>query len=633
MKKIFIVTTFFFLIIVNALVIVNYAYVYPKAYFNNMNLITIISEEMNQQNEIEIVNNVANDLDVSVIAQTFSKTEDNKRLYKYYANKDIDIASYPNIFSKIEVNRLEEFKIYDPFEVNVDSTNKKTNEFIEKLNENNLTAEYTVRNKSGDFRTFEVLVMLFIIFISYIILLSIYIYSFRKRNVLYKLSGMSTFQITKLNMKKLILDIRYIVLGAFLIDIGTLIYYKAYNLQLLTYLIISIIIFVLILGLFYYEIVKTSISKNKKIISTLKNKNFSKDSYKFMLVIKTIFTLVLIVTSMNAITLIGHIQSGIKQIEKYQQYNDIIVTQTYSSLQGQGYDGMDDPLLELYRETNDKFQGVIANTGGGDGELAVNNRYFDYVDYYDIDNNKINRDSYLFENEVIYLVPESRVAEFQAYEKLNEINDKYIVSRDNQETFSMNLSELKPVGFKNQIIVVYPRNTSKLNGFDELNLASTLTRQEYYMFIEDDDPYEVLKPYLEKTGADRYIFDANHLTINKEEILQQNIEDLTYTIISLIIILSVYLIIVYFLVDTYMLINMKKLINLKLVGKSNLRLYTKIISGIMILDILVVLGFILVSNINIYLIIGIFIVDLVVTLLIYRRYMLKDFIKYMKGEL
>lgn len=635
MKKIFVIATFLFLLLINILVIIDFSYTYPKDYFSNMTLISV-NDESDPTVISPIVNKIADDMNVTVIAENFAKNENGTRKYKYFSNKELSVGNYPNIFSTTEIEKFSDLRSQENLELNISANSQDTENFIKALNQEGLTTKYLVRDTSSSFFTIDIYVMIFTFTISYIILLGIYIYSIRKRNVLYKLNGLSNWQITNINAIKLGQDIKYVALTVGIIDLIILVYYQSFNLKLIENIILATVIFVLILALIYCSIVKFSISKTKDTVAVLKNKIFSPDSYNFMLLVKVVFTLSVILVSLNLLTTLDHVSKISAKMAKYDKYSNIIVTQTYDTSQAEGVPegfDMDFALLKFYELTVDKFNGVIAN-GDIPEFLGVNNNYFNYVDYYDIAGNKINADDKRFDNKTTFLVPESQVDNFVNNNYEYDETTNLIIVREGQVAPSLNLYELDHIHKnENPILEVYPRDLSKVAEFRKQNLGASLTGQSYYMDVPGDNSYTEIQPYLEESGADRYIFDTAHLTLQQEWILSSNIEKATYLTISLILATCIYLISSYFMTDTYMLINMKKLINLKLSGVSNLRLYTKVASGILIADLVIIGALSFIKVLNLYIVLGVLLIDVILTYFIYHKYMMKNFIRYMKGEL
>ncbi|MFV0288375.1 MAG: hypothetical protein ACK5HR_02845 [Mycoplasmatales bacterium] len=314
-----------------------------------------------------------------------------------------------------------------------------------------------------------------------------------------------------------------------------------------------------------------------------------------------------------------------QQISSYEQYNNYVVAQTYLPYQGEEMesDDFDEVMLNYYNLTNAKFEGLIYWVDHNNDEISANNNMLDKLKL-KTPNNELITAKDLSTTKCTYLVPLSQKSRYDDSEVYNTV---YI--QDNYEFIDFNINELNfAKKVKNFTIKYYPNNVKDLA--DKLNFSALLTRSTYFLNVDATDTYEALKPYIYQAKAQNYIISTPGITVESEEQLANQKENLIYEIFKFILLLIGVGVTIFLNIRTYITINLKEIIVNELEGKNKhnkkLIIYNSIIY-------LIISGLNQYKTLNLWwLIIVLFLIELLVSKIEFKKQLKSSRIKVLKGD-
>lgn len=623
MKKNLKLVVFLSLMFISFISILAYEYSYASITTNDYEALKITKPEKMQADEFKeiVINDLPTDTNLVIKERKIDGVKDS---YEIYTKESMSFPENFEIFNQVKFLNIQ----------NINSSSINNNqifvehygylEYTENLKKDGITVKDLGINQTSIFVTKDILVLIILIMILNLIILGYFVIRNFKKISLLKLEGKSNNQILYLEFLEIIKFIlKYVVILILFIVIIQLIFNDSINIQMLHNVFKNYVIYFIFLSLSFLLCNKL-LFKNEYIIYI---KDGVKYNYNILLVFKMIFLFLIVFSSTTLIANILKIGDLKQEINKYSEYSDYVVSSTYLPYQGSEGEGkdFDTAIYDYYKLTNEKFKGLIYDVNKQAKEISVNNNMLNNMKIKTTAGKDIKFERYS-KTKITYFVPISKKND-DRYQNSDYYDVVYMPN--GYEFIGTNLEELN---FENKVkdytIIYYPDEVSDPG--DKLNFSAILTRSGYFLKTNSDDPYETLKPYIEKAEASNYIISTPNITVEKEKQLFQKKENLIYSFFKLILGAFGFFIAMLLYIKAYISAHIKDIVIKELEGKRD---YLKklIIYNCFIYGILIFLNFLLKMN-GLEMILILFIVDNIVLIFQSQKQIKTNRIFILKGD-
>lgn len=546
--------------------------------------------------------------------------------YIFYTSETPIPKSTINKFNEIEYQsfeNLESSNLYDS-EIFIEDTSQ-TDEAIAELQ--SIGVQTTVINQVPQLytitkQTFAIVGAVLLINCAMVL---IYHSSKLKEYTIYLLEGYSKWYIVK---NFLINQFRFISLLAIVIVLVFLVTFGYSNFYLYKWLLASTISYELILALFNIIIINLSLKNSYS--QFMRNQSRNTQVMRLMLVLKVVAVILIILYLPKLTSLFLERDYYENQISKYQKFDDLVVSQTYSPYTGMESDFDPDKynniISDYYMNTVEKYHGFLygMTTGVEGTKGTINYNTLNALKIKDVEGNVITSD------DLSLTTPTTLVS---ASNK-TEISKLYPIVQiaDNQKFISSDLYQLGRGEYVFPTkIDYYPQNLSPSQVRDS-NIGSAVSKSQYFLEVPGTNKFEQLIPMIKKSNATGYIVSAPSITVYLTESLQNILEQIYYTLYLLIIVIGASVLLTAFVISTYIKINGKKIVVQRLEGQNKLITFSGLY-GVISLE-LIICSLLIISGKTTFITVIIVLCSeyLLVTLLI--EYIIKNkYSQLMKGKL
>lgn len=609
LKKLVLLTT---LIVLTMLVLFEYTYSAPYRFFAEYQSVSIDTGGISTDEEKEILMNLSKEYETNIFFNQRHKGD--KSEFILYSTMPIDLPNFPNIYSIMENKDFEQLESSNLYmhELFIERT-PQLNELLTSLAESGMVVEeydqplglYTVTKATISIILLTLLLNLIIILIS-----------FNNNLKGYGVQVLEGHSINKLVIMEIANDIKFLLISALIVAglLLLLIRPELYVYSWLSKLILGYIVIYTILKLFIVKLFNF-----EKLKDYVKGYSSNAIVLNLLLGLKIITIVCLIVSIPVLIKLINHIDDLTEQMNAVSKYDDIVVSQMYSSSitsSDDSNDNMETSVTKYYDNTVDEFNGLIYYMDEYSG--AINYNALAYIDILDDEGNVITEDDLSKTEETRLVVNpdggfdnEYKIAPNQQFLKLNTYNyqDSKMISPNE--------------------IIYFPRD---LENTKDADIVFPFSSTGYFLKVPGDDKYETLKPYIEDAGAESIIISTPGLTVHMEENLVLTIERTIGKLYSLIIMLITVMIIVLFSIVVYIRVNAKRIMIQTLEGIGYYQKLKKLYLVILVEFVVIVL-LSLFTDINIIIGVICIMIELMATTLLSKYILRKNRVEYLKGDL
>ncbi len=618
-------------------------------------------------------------------------TTNNLNTYTDYTEKltKNNLMPYPSVFTQSTINLFDEIDKYTLSELQlyVVGDDEDIYQFTQEMNKNGYKCEQVISDQIYlvPLKTFNMKMIIFLLLLVTFFIFLFYQISKSKKMMLRKLNGYSLMDsikedLVKFNnfLFKILLLIIMLTIILFIGEITNYIYY-------LPFLLIFNIKFFLVVNLFY--IITLLIIYNNISIKSLKN-NISNKGFSLFIHLFKLGLLIILIITVSKLPKEFHnyvvTKDEYKQIEGTIDYSYLnTYTTTLVSdpqIEEKISENMNDQMKNLYYLTVDDLEGIlgyflIPENDDDDFEDVplqakiphgvINANYLSYNPIYDIDGNKINVDQ-LPDDKITYLVPQKYQSDqdVENYLMMNSqnycdnqcINIIYVEDNSQYQLISDDLIKLND----NQYIIdpivsiVNQDSVEEINQFGAygINFSAYISSHSYIVKTNQENPYDIVQPYMQEAGLEKTIIEAPLITSSKLNDFIYTKKVLVSTIMFISIALVGILISSYYLIKTTININSKKYSLSVMSGEKTNRIikleYLKLIITYTLLFIFglyletlsnqIILGgqvkldqINVISNISIIIIAIIIVIEIILYLLIFNNDIIKQLNKNIKG--
>lgn len=468
-----------------------------------------------------------------------------------------------------------------------------------------------------------------------------------KETVLRKISGFSNLDILKEYLKK---EGEIFIVSFVFISLLNMVFIAAlYRNSLLDFLNFSMFKFILFFAasIFIFILANTNILFQKES-SVIKGKKKNRDIYVVTLISKFIF-ITLLLTNLTAII------SGILEISKTNKILEDV------NLKAKNYvvlpfmsnitDVSDNNQLEynkrlskFYEETKDKFNGILIDSRNLSNPEKLERNKKTFQNYIMINEN------YLKENEVRDSKGDRIEAEKIDKNKLN----LFVTEGMDKEAIKENYKNIYDLKDEDIVISIYDKNTKLFSysakvspdsfGFIEEpiiilyngdifwdQMMNFISGGYYILDTKTDNPYEEIKPYLEKYKLTDVLPEAQYVSNTFSEVIESKRLSLLSKAVDLFVYIVGALALVIYSTRIYFTINKKEIIYKTLGGYKFIDVYKgAIITQIIEFILLLICSFIL--NINLVILFIVVIVEIIIFKIYASILRNKNVVGVIKGE-
>lgn len=304
----------------------------------------------------------------------------------------------------------------------------------------------------------------------------------------------------------------------------------------------------------------------------------------------------------------------------------------------QVFEQVDKESLNLYNNTATKLNGILIDTSNYrviDNELnmcELLNQCFIYVNYNYIKENNISNNELIYaDDKVKLLIPENHQDRNSMIDFMNQnyegfsVDDVYSYD-DNLEIFTYNEFSKDNGGYLKSIPIIVLPNSSTADSQYFLNITSAISGGYYFVKVDPNFVYDSIKPYLSVEGL-KYFKSASLISSN----FQKNIDSLQMQVLSsgIYIFMNVMLLIISIFIITKIFIFK----NEKLYAIQSLHGYSMylILKNYYIINIILYILLMLLFQKH-WIIIGLFMFDLILNLIISKKILSKNLNKIIRGD-
>lgn len=604
------------IIVILMLVMFEYAYSAPAHFFDQYQSVVIDPGQIDSAAEKTELIDLSGKYQINILfnqLQINDKTE-----YIVYSTEPISLPKFPQMYKTMENKKFSDLEssILYKHELFMEKT-PELNQLIEELTDMGMSVELN-QQYVGNYTISKTTIL--ILALTLILNGALILITFNSNLKSYGVSVLEGYSITKIMFKESIATGLFIFGFAIIISILIFIFQQPEVYVYKWFLKLTLLYIALIISCKQFT---TQLFKYESIKDYLKGYNRSNRPINFLLVLKVITFVYLTLTIPLMFQALTDIKSLNEQIDSYSKFDNIVVSQEYSSSLSSYFD--DESFLKAesnyYINTVDEFNGVLYYITANQ-EAAVNYNALEFIDILDANGNVLT-EADLNPYEETHLVTESQMG------ALGNDYDNVVAIKDDQEFLSIELNDLsqnKMVVPKE--IVYYPREMKDvLNS----NLGVIISKSGYFLNVPGEDKYETLKPYIEKSNAEGIIVSAPGVTVYMKENLTYLIQNVIGQFYILLLSIITVLIITMFSISSYIKLNTKSIVVKTLEGVGifgNL----KIIYLALLLEIFISFLLVVGDRANLIPSLVCIIIEFIITSVLSKKLLRQNLSEFMKGN-
>lgn len=615
MKKINYTVYLCSVLVIIVLVMFEYAYSAPAHFFADYQSVFIDTGGIDSATEKQSLIDLSDEYDTNIL---FNQLHiDNKESYTVYSTEPVSLPNFPGIYKSMEnkeFSSLESSNIYN-HELFFEET-PRLNDLIDELS--SIGMKVTRNPQSVAFYTLSKTTILILI-LTLVLNFALILINFSNNLKRYGLFILEGYSISKLILKEVFISAFNIFSFSLLTCFALLIVLQP-EIYVYKWLLIATSVYILLITIFKIFTIRQF--KYDSIINYIKGFNQSNRIINFLLFLKIIMFGYLILTIPLMAQTIDNINEFKQQIDSYSKYDDIVISQEYSSSISSNLDeqAFMEAAVAYYQNTVEDFGGIIYYMTKD--EASVNYNALDYINILDPNGHVLTEED-LDPNETTYLVSED------AMNNIDSEANNVLEIKGGQKFLSIELGDLSDSKMVTpQVIEYYPRD---LQDVGNSNVDSVISKSGYFLNVPGDNKFETLKPYIEKSNAEGQIVSAPGITIEMKQNLTAQIEKAVGNLYIILLSAITVILIILFSISTYIKLNSKNIVIKSLEGQSNYK-NLKIIYITIGLETIVGLMFLSTGRASFVATLICIVIELALTSVLSKKLLKQNLNEFMKGN-